>query len=296
MHKNLVRALRLPFVSASILPFLFGSFIRRENFNLLGFLFGLIAAVATHLSANLINDYADSKSGADWQDCRFYTFFGGSKLIQEKVYSQNFYLVAAITAAACSALAVVALALVLKSLSVIGFYLAIILLSWSYSEKPLQFSYRRLGELIIFILFGPALVMGAYFIQTGVFPDMRSFVLSLPFGFFTTSILFANEVPDFTGDKQAGKMTWVSLVGQKKAFVLYYVLIFFGFASIFLAVLLGYLSWDALFSLIFIIPAFKAANILRQFPGDKLKLMQSSQLTITIQAWVGIVLIIGILI
>ena len=75
----------LPFLSASVLPFVFGSLIIRDNFNLAGFLLGLVAVMSTHLSANLINDYADSKSGADWQDRSFYGLFGGSKLIQEKV-------------------------------------------------------------------------------------------------------------------------------------------------------------------------------------------------------------------
>ncbi|MCX5701432.1 MAG: 1,4-dihydroxy-2-naphthoate octaprenyltransferase, partial [Candidatus Omnitrophica bacterium] len=68
MVKNIIRALRLPFLFASVLPFVFGSLIQKHNFNLSGFLWGLIAVIGAHLSANLINDYADSKSGVDWQD------------------------------------------------------------------------------------------------------------------------------------------------------------------------------------------------------------------------------------
>ena len=71
---NLVRACRLPFINASVLPFIFGSLINHRNFNLLYFILGLIAVSATHISANLINDYADALSGADWldkgRDCR----------------------------------------------------------------------------------------------------------------------------------------------------------------------------------------------------------------------------------
>mgnify|MGYP001163231979 CR=1 FL=1 len=79
--KDLVRALRVPFLSASVLPFVFGAAIERHGFHPWGFLLGLGACVSTHLSSNLINDYADSKSGADWQDRKFYQFFGGSQLI-----------------------------------------------------------------------------------------------------------------------------------------------------------------------------------------------------------------------
>jgi 1,4-dihydroxy-2-naphthoate octaprenyltransferase len=56
-----IRALRLPFIVVSILPFIYGSLIERRGFNYGGFLLGLSAVISTHLSANLINDYADSR-------------------------------------------------------------------------------------------------------------------------------------------------------------------------------------------------------------------------------------------
>ena len=295
MIKNTIRALRLPFITASALPFIFGSLIHGQNFNLLGFILGLVAALATHLSANLMNDYADSRSGVDWQDRNFYKFFGGSKLIQEKVLPERFYLKAAVFFAVIAAIAVIFLSLILNRLSVIGFYLAIILLSWSYSEKPLRISYRCMGEFIIFILFGPTLVMGGYFIQTGIFPDLKSFLLSLPFGFLTTAILFANEVPDFSDDKKVGKFTWVSLLGPQRAFLLYYLLMILAFSSILFNFIFGYLKPWALLTFIFIIPAIKAGIILKKYPEDKIRLITSSKLTIAVQAVVSIVLIMGVI-
>lgn len=289
--KNIVRAMRLPFLSASILPFVFGSLIERHLFNVKGFILGLSAAVATHLSANLINDYADSKSGADWQDRRFYGLFGGSKLIQEKVFSEGFYLRLSVFFAVLSAVSVVLLALALKTFSVIGLFLAIIFLSWSYSFGPLRFSYRRLGEVFIFLLFGPCLFMGGYFIQTRIFPDLKSFILSLPLGLLTTAILFSNEVPDFADDRKAGKLTWVSFTGPHQAFRLYFLLVLLAFAAIAASVCLGYLKPMATLSLIFVIPALKAARTLKTFYAQKEKLMESSKLSIALQTMVGIVLI-----
>lgn len=147
--KNLTRALRMPFITASALPFVFGSLVERGNFSFIKFFLGLIAVVSAHLSANLINDYADSKSKADWQDKNFYGFFGGSKLIQEGVFSERFYFNLAVAMAVISALAIIGLAVMLKSFFVIGVFLTAIFLSWSYSAKPLQLVYRRLGELVI---------------------------------------------------------------------------------------------------------------------------------------------------
>ena len=288
---SLIRALRLPFIAASALPFIFGSLIDRSHFNTTAFLLGLTGAVAAHLSANLINDFADSDSGADWQDRKFYGFFGGSKLIQEGIFSKHFYFKLALLFAIVSFSACLALAIILKSPFTLYAFFAIIVLAWAYSTRPLRFSYNRIGEVVIFILFGPALVLGGYFLQTGIFPDMKSFMLSLPFGFLTTAILYANEIPDLADDERAGKFTWVSVVGGKKAYLLYCVLISLAFLSIALNVRHRFISSASLLSLFLIVAAAKAAMILKASPDNKSALVRSSQLTIAVQALVSLILI-----
>jgi len=296
MLKNIIRALRLPFITASILPFVFGSFIERADFNYLGFFLGLMAVISVHLSANLINDYADSQSGADAQDKRFFGFFGGSKLIQENVFTAQAYLKASIFFVFLAALSVIFLAVALKCFPVAIYFIVIAILSWQYSAKPCQFSYRRMGELILFLLFGPVPVMGGYFIQTGIFPDLKSLILSLPFGLFTAAILFANEVPDYPEDLKVKKMTWVSITGADKAYLLYFLIIISAFAAIVSGVWLGYLGKVTLISFIFIFMAVKAASILKKHYDDKVILLRSSAATINLQAVVGIILIIGLFI
>ncbi len=296
MVKNIIRALRLPFISASILPFIFGSLIVRKNFNPAAFTLGLLSVIFTHLSANLINDYFDSKSCVDWKERNFYVFFGGSKLIQEGVLGESFYLKAALSCAGVSLFCVLLLALILKSYLVIIIYLLIIILSWQYTALPLSFSYNYLGELFLFFLFGPAPVMGGYFIQTGIFPDLKSFILSLPLGFFTTAILFANEVPDFSGDKKSGKNNLIGLCGVERAFLFYYILISLGLLSVFTGVTLGYLNIIAVFSILIIFPAIRARDILKKDYSDKVALLRSSKLTINIQVLAALILILSLLI
>jgi len=291
----LARALRLPFITASALPFIFGSLLAKQSFNLVNFLLGLICVVSTHLSANLLNDYADSQSGADWKDKRFFKFFGGSKLIQEKILSTEFYLSSALICFGVALFSIFLLAFIQKSLFIITLYLCILLLSWSYSAKPLAFSYHRFGEIIIFLLFGQATVMGGYYIQTRIFPTLEGFLLSLPFGLLTTAILFANEIPDFPDDLAAGKFTWVSIAGPKKAYNIYLGLILLAFFVIIEAVFFKLLSPLALVSLIFLLPAFKASAILKKYYANKEQLVVSSKLTIAIQALVSIILILSIL-
>lgn len=292
---NIIRALRLPFVSVSILAFIFGSLIVRQNFNFINFLLGLVAVIATHLGANLINDYADSKSGVDWQDKNFYGFFGGSKLIQEGIFQEGLYLKSAIILFIISLIGIIILSINLKSIFCFISFLIILFMGWSYSHKPFYFSYHRLGELVIFILFGPAIVMGAYFIQTGIFPDLRSFVLSLPFGILTAAILFANEIPDYNDDIKSKKFNLVYLFGPNKSYIFYIILIASAFISIGVSVIFGFLNKFSLVSFILLVVVFKAVKILKYYYFNKINLINSSKLTILLHTLVSIILIISIL-
>jgi 1,4-dihydroxy-2-naphthoate octaprenyltransferase len=291
---DIVRALRLSFLSASLLPFVLGSLFHKNPFHPFIFILGLTSALSTHLGANLINDYADSKSGVDWQDKRAYNFFGGSKLIQEKVFSEGFYLKLAILCFLFSIVCVVLLTLILRDLRVSGFYLLIALLGIAYSHKPLELSYRYLGEPVIFLLFGPALVMGGFFLQTGLFPDMKSFILSLPMGLLVMNILFANEIPDYPQDKKCGKANWVSLLGPRRSYLLYLLINACALLSIALNIKLGFLSKRSLISLLFILPALRAAFILKGCQ-EKSGMIESSKLAIAAHIFVSAVLIIDLI-
>ncbi|MCF7916384.1 MAG: prenyltransferase [Candidatus Omnitrophica bacterium] len=292
--KIYIRAFRLPFLSASILPFIFGSFYPQQ-FDLAVFILGVVSVAFTHLGANLINDYADSKTGLDWKDKKFYGFFGGSKLIQEGVLSERFYLKGSIICFLIALASVFLLAVELASIKIIVYYFLILFLGFSYSHKPFQFCYHFLGELIIFILFGPATVMGAYFLQTGIFPAYDSFILSLPFGFFTAAILVANEVPDYKEDGLFNKSNLVKLVGIKNVHFLYLALTSLGFMSILFAYSLRFLPAPALISLVLFFLIFKAVRIIKNNFILKNELIKSSRLTIANQALVSLILILSII-
>lgn len=290
-----IRALRLPFTTASALACIAGSLLAGKAFDWLRFVLALIAVMAVHLGANLMNDYADSKSGADWQDKKFYVFFGGSKLIQEGIIPEKTYLNLSLACFGVAAASIIAASLLLRNLTTLVFFAAIALLGFSYSHKPLQLSYRCLGELTVFILFGPAIVMGSYFIQAQIFPSMESFLLSLPFGIFTALILYVNEIPDYYDDRAARKFTLVNIIGPRKAFLLYYAFAAAGFISIALAVNYGAASPVAYLGVFALVPVVKAAKILENNYSDKIRLMESSKLTIIAHTIAGIFLIAGIL-
>ncbi|MBU1043084.1 MAG: prenyltransferase [Candidatus Omnitrophica bacterium] len=286
-----IRALRLPFITASLLPFFSGTLLQAGNIDCWKFALGLLAVIATHLAANLINDYADSKSGADWHDQKFYGFFGGSKLIQENVLSEKFYLKTALVCMLIACLAVISLSFLGADLKIFGFFLGILFLGIAYSNGPLKFSYRYLGEIVIFVLFGPAIVMGAYFIQTNIFPTFTGFLLSLPFAFLIAGILIANEVPDLPEDIKAAKFNLVSMVGVKKAYLLYYGFMGLGLCFVLVNILINTLTFISL-SVFLLLPLIvKAGVLLKNSYADKTKLVSSSKLTIKVQTVIGLIIV-----
>ncbi|MCU0666513.1 MAG: prenyltransferase [Candidatus Omnitrophica bacterium] len=287
----LARAFRIPFLGASILPFVFGSLLSRQALHPVIFVLGLCAVIFTHLGANLINDYADSQNTADWKDKKFYGLFGGSKLIQEGILSESFYLFSSIVFLFLALFSVVSLCFIIKSFLPFLVFILIALLGAGYSLPPLKFSCRQTGEVVIFFLFGPALVMGGYFLQTGIFPSLKAFFLSVPFGLLTSAILLANEVPDYPQDKEARKYTWVNFLQPRRAFILYAALAGLSVIFIVCAVAIGYLKISALAVLLFLPMVFKATKILKVDYASKQLLLRSSALTIKFNAVVSLILI-----
>lgn len=288
---NVVRALRLPFLPVSVLPFIFGLLLVHGEFSHLRFLLGLVVVAATHLSATVINDYGDSVSGADWQDTAYYGLFGGSKLIQQGVFPARLYLMVAAGLAVTAIAAAAALAALTKNFLCIALYGAVLVMAWGYTLRPLRLSHRGLGEIAVFLAYGPAPVIAGYFVAAADFPPPLVLLLSLPFGFFTAGVLLANEVPDAPGDAAAGKRTLVVRAGATNGYVLYAATTAGGLAAVLAGVLAGRLSALSLLTLAAVVPALCAVLILRRSSGEKAKLIASSRLAIAAQAIVSAVLI-----
>jgi 1,4-dihydroxy-2-naphthoate octaprenyltransferase len=110
-----------------------------------------------------------------------------------------------------------------------AFYAAIIaligvLIGYFYTAKPIRLSSRYgLGELSIFLSFGPLLTLGTGFaianetIQLFSNEFYNLILLGIPIGLLTTNILFINQYPDYASDKKVGKNHLVVLLGKKSS-------------------------------------------------------------------------------
>ncbi len=162
--KNWVMALRVPFLTASLIPILLGTAIAWFATGTLYwgfFLLTLLAGLSIHIGTNVINDYSDHKSGNDEVNTEFVRpFSGGSRVIQLGLLSPLEVLSGSLLFFLLSAL--------------IGFYLAwtrgpLILVLGAigvisgifYTGGPFNWAKRGIGELLVGLNFGILMTLGA---------------------------------------------------------------------------------------------------------------------------------------
>jgi len=188
----------------------------------------LVCGLCLQIAVNLANDYYDFKSGVDT----------ANRLGPDRVLVNGELSEAAIHKAYLLFLAVGILAglfLVLHShayLSLIG--IICVLAVMTYSAGPLPLAYNGLGELAVFVVFGPIAILGGFYVQLGYLTtDLVSPALSM--GLLAAAVMLVNNTRDISTDLQANKKTLAAYLGARGSRYLYGLLLF-------MAVVLGALS------------------------------------------------------
>ncbi|MEG3069913.1 MAG: 1,4-dihydroxy-2-naphthoate octaprenyltransferase [Candidatus Syntrophopropionicum ammoniitolerans] len=89
---------------------------------------------------------------------------------------------------------------------------------------PYPLGYHGLGEVLVFIFFGPVAVCGTYYVQA---LELTTVVwwASLPMGFLISALLVVNNIRDIETDKKTGKKTLAVRLGLFGAQMEYYILL-----------------------------------------------------------------------
>ena len=290
-----LRASRLPFLTGSLFPVAAAAALAYgtdHTWNFLFFGLTMLGVAALHLGANLVNDYYDS-FGSDPLNRNFTPFSGGSRVIQNQEMSPG---------------QVKFLAYLLLGLGV-GCGLSLIFLGrpWValvgllglgaalfYSASPLQLMSGGLGELIIFLAFGPLLTWGAYYVQTGKL-SLVGAAVSLPLAFLITAIIWINEFPDLEADLAAGKRHLVARLGLKRSRWVYAALMAAPFVSLFVLIELFHLP-DLIIAGLAALPlAVKAVRLIFRTPPTDPEFVSIQALTIQTHFLTGLTLTLALL-
>jgi 1,4-dihydroxy-2-naphthoate octaprenyltransferase len=227
------RALRLPFLTGSLFPVFLATALalwEKGDFAAGPFFLTLLGVAGLHLGANLLNDYYDA-FGSDPLNVHYTPFSGGSRVIQNQELSAG--TVRGLAYGLLGLGAVCGLALIyLGRPYVAGLGLLGLGLAYLYSASPVQLMSAGLGELAIFLAFGPPLSWGAYYVQTGSLRPV-GLAVGLPLGFLITAILWINQFPDLEADAAAAKQHLVVRLGIERSRWVYAALMLAPFVSLF---------------------------------------------------------------
>jgi 1,4-dihydroxy-2-naphthoate polyprenyltransferase len=194
---------------AALAPVLVGSGAAAAlgSFRPLPAVLALVVALALQVAVNYANDYSDGTRGTDAERV------GPMRLVGSGAAAPRQVLIAAVLAFAVAAVAGLGLA-ALTSWWLVAVGAVCMAAAWTYTGGPLPYGYRALGEVFVFIFFGPVAVVGTTFVQTGTLPGL-AFAVSVPIGLLIVAILVVNNLRDIHGDALVGKRTLAVLLGER---------------------------------------------------------------------------------
>lgn len=167
----------------------------------------LLGALLLQVATNLANDYFDFQKGGDTEDR-----VGPTRVVQAGLLSPG--------AVLRGTWIVLALATLVGGylvwvggwpILVVG--IAALICAVVYTGGPFPLAYHGLGDLFVFVFFGPVAVAGTYWVQARTFePDLL--VAGAGVGAMITAILVVNNLRDRDTDQAAGKRTLAVRLGE----------------------------------------------------------------------------------
>lgn len=225
------------------------------------YLLTLIGTTLMHAASNLINDYDDVRQGVD--DPKVPTaryrphplMEGRLTPGQVRFTAYALYLIAAIIGVFLAATRGVAV----LGLGIVGTAAGI-----TYTAPPLNYKYKALGEFSVFLMWGPLMVSGAYYVQAQTISS-DALLVSIPFGVLVALVLLANNIRDIAYDHEKGIMTLPIMLGRRRGITLYLGLIVAAYVAVAVMAICGPLEpW----SLIVLLSTPLAVKLLRQMATD----------------------------
>jgi len=287
-----VQAVRAFSFTASVIPVLLGGlFALGAQGSKAWYLLPLamLGGLLLHAGTNLINDYYDYKNGVD-RECSY----GSSGVLVAKLLPpQAIFRGALVAFGLASALGVILIAFrgwSMAALGVIG-----LAGGYLYTGGPVGYKYFALGDLLVFVLMGPLMVIGGYLAVTGVYRH-EVLLLSLPVGCLVAAILAANNLRDVKHDGDAKVTTLARVLGAKGGRAEYVLLLVGAFAIMIGLVIARVLSpWTLLVLISAPLAVKNLHTVLASRPGEAEDLATADVTTAQLHLAFGLLLTLGVI-
>ncbi|HET7011185.1 MAG TPA: prenyltransferase [Anaerolineales bacterium] len=178
----------------------------------LNFVLAWVGLLIAHASNNMINDFFDLEAGVDTQDYARaqyapHPILGG--LISRRglgLAILAFNLVDAL----------ILLVLFLRTgWPVLVFAALGLFISVFYVAPPIRLKHHGLGEPGVFLVWGPLMIGGTYFVSAGVLPPAGVWWACVPYALVVTTVLIGKHIDKRKADEAKGIRTIPVLIGEQ---------------------------------------------------------------------------------
>jgi len=216
------------------------------------FLLALTGLVLAHAANNMINDYFDTTGGVD--DAQYMrALYAPHPLLSGLISKRG--LIAAIAAVNLVDLLILIVLTAARGWPVVAFALAGLFISVFYVAPPLKLKHHGLGEPGVFVVWGPLMIGGTYYVTAGTVPAWV-FLASIPYAITVTTVLIGKHVDKFEQDSARGIHTLPVILGKEASLRLNKWLMIAFYPIVVLLVLTGSVGWGVLL-VFFALPRLK---------------------------------------
>jgi 1,4-dihydroxy-2-naphthoate octaprenyltransferase len=202
------------------------------------FALALLGLVIAHAANNMINDWFDTTGGVDTAE---YTraLYAPHPILSGLVSKRG--LLAAIAGANVLDLAILVTLVAVRGWPVAAFALAGLFVSVFYVAPPLKLKHHGLGEPGVFLVWGPLMIGGTYYVTAGTLPAWV-WLASVPYALAVTTVLIGKHVDKYEQDSARGIHTLPVLFGRSASLRLNQVLMVAFYPIVLVLVAAGWLG------------------------------------------------------
>jgi len=178
--------------------------------NWINFALALVGLLIAHGANNMTNDYFDLEGGVDTDEYTRALYaphpvLGG---LVSKAGLRN-----AILLFNLADLALLVVLWLRTGRPVVIFALLGLFISVFYVAPPIKLKHHGLGEPAVFIVWGPLMIGGTYYVTAGVMPPAGVWWAMVPYALVVTTVLFGKHIDKLEVDKAKGIHTLPVLIG-----------------------------------------------------------------------------------
>jgi len=177
------------------------------------FLLALLGLVLAHAANNMINDYFDLSGGVDTNEY-YRAQYAPHPILSgliSKAGLRNAILLVNASDAAIAVYLVAVRGWPVLLFAGLGFFISVF-----YVAPPIRLKHIGLGELGVFIVWGPLMIGGSYYCAAGAVPAWV-YAAGLPYALLVTTVLIGKHVDKLEQDQAKGIHTLPVLLGHDRS-------------------------------------------------------------------------------